>query len=259
MSNGNTSSQSEERKAVLKILQSAKELYILMSPVTRLPYVTCDPETYDDEILLFEMLEDAKKTAEKLKEEKTLVQIQHLVNEQFLACLSSLYPMGVNCIVMDHGTGRERKAQLSELVNRIAEEKLPKGQRRVENPELHLTAIYYKQLLAKGGTPENAEERRQLEEEMMAHFLESDLIVPVSENQEVPLLKGSDGKLCQPFFTDLAEFLKFGGNKGMKTSVVKAKEMGKAISSKAEGLVINPFGVSIQLQVNHPAKDQGKA
>ena len=254
MSNGNTTSQSDVRKTVLTIMQSAKELYILMSQATRLPYVTCDPETYDDEVLMFESMEDARKKAEDLKSERIPIDVQKIVNSQFLGCLASLYPIGVNCVLLNQGTDREMRVQLSDLVNRIVEEKLPEGQKRVENPALHLTAIYYKQMMAKGAGPDTAEERRQLEEEMMAHFSKAEFILPISEEKEIPLLKSGDGRLCQPLFTDLAEFLKF-GDKEMKTSVIKAQEIGKALNGNAEGLVINPFGVSIQLQVNKSAKN----
>ena len=56
--NGNINGESradgtgQERK-VLSALKSAPHVYFLLSMCTRAPYVLCDPETFDDEILVF--------------------------------------------------------------------------------------------------------------------------------------------------------------------------------------------------------------
>ena len=54
----------EEKKATLEKLRNAEAVYVIMSNCTRLPYVMCDPDTYDDEILLYYTEEEAKKTAD---------------------------------------------------------------------------------------------------------------------------------------------------------------------------------------------------
>ncbi|MEI3219357.1 MAG: hypothetical protein V8S08_06665 [Lachnoclostridium sp.] len=62
----------EEKKATLEKLRNAEAVYVIMSNCTRLPYVMCDPDTYDDEILLYYTEEEAKKTADSfLKRKKT--------------------------------------------------------------------------------------------------------------------------------------------------------------------------------------------
>ncbi len=38
---------------VLQTVRSQKEMYVIFSECTKMPYVVCDPETYDDEILIY--------------------------------------------------------------------------------------------------------------------------------------------------------------------------------------------------------------
>mgnify|MGYP007107360943 FL=1 len=57
----------EEKKQTLSVLRNSEEIYMLMSACTKMPFVVCDPETYDDKIFLFNDLETAKKCAEKYR------------------------------------------------------------------------------------------------------------------------------------------------------------------------------------------------
>ena len=61
------------KTAILERLRTSEAVYVLMSESTRLPYVECDAETFDDQILLFFAEEDAKKTAAGLISNKTAV------------------------------------------------------------------------------------------------------------------------------------------------------------------------------------------
>lgn len=42
---------SVDKSSVLKKLRESDAIYVLMSDCTRMPFVVCDPETYDDEVL----------------------------------------------------------------------------------------------------------------------------------------------------------------------------------------------------------------
>ena len=55
----------EEKKATLEKLRNAEAVYVIMSNCTRLPYVMCDPDTYDDEILLYYTEEEASKFTQR--------------------------------------------------------------------------------------------------------------------------------------------------------------------------------------------------
>lgn len=47
------------QKQRFKKLRESDAIYVLMSDCTRMPFVVCDPETYDDEVFVFFSEEDA--------------------------------------------------------------------------------------------------------------------------------------------------------------------------------------------------------
>ena len=49
---------SVDKNSVLKKLRESDAIYVLMSDCTRMPFVVCDPETYDDEVFVFFSEED---------------------------------------------------------------------------------------------------------------------------------------------------------------------------------------------------------
>ena len=53
------------RLGILSMLRYAKELYVIMSDYTRMPYVYCAPNTYEDEVFLYFREEDARFAAKK--------------------------------------------------------------------------------------------------------------------------------------------------------------------------------------------------
>ena len=96
------------------------------------------------------------------------------------------------------------------------------------------------------------EELKALHEEMVTHFKEGRYIVAIQEGKGVPILKQKDGKAYQPVFTDIQEFKKFQNlNKGvvLKTAIIEATKLSETIPPEVEGVVVNPFGVNLQLQM----------
>ena len=237
------------RDSVLQSLQSSAEVYVIISGCTHMPFVPCDEVTYDDQILLYHKVEEAKRAAKLLQEEKNPIQIAKLLKPQYLGFYSTLYTMGVNCVYVDKGTDAEIQIQLADIVTRREMEKAPQGAVRVENPELHLTAIYFMQKIGTGAKEEDSEELAELREEMMTHFREGRYIVAVQEGQGVPVLKQKNGDTYQPLFTDLAEFIKFKQKNEFKTAVVDFEAIPKILAPEALGVVVNPFGVNLQLQI----------
>ena len=66
------SSKSEERTQpqmtvdnsfTMKKFQSMEIIYVTFSQITKLPYVECDPETFDDQVYMFTEEEAAKEFA----------------------------------------------------------------------------------------------------------------------------------------------------------------------------------------------------
>ena len=46
-------SKKTDLRETLQSLRTPGELYVIMSGATKLPFVVCNPETFDDEILLY--------------------------------------------------------------------------------------------------------------------------------------------------------------------------------------------------------------
>lgn len=246
-------SMGQDKKEVLESLRNADEVFVIISGCTHLPFVICDEETYDDQILLYRKAEDAQTAGKLLQREQNPIQIAKLLKPQYLGFYSTLYTMGVNCVYVDRGTSSAMQIQLPEIVTRREDGKASKGTVRVENPELHLTAIYFMQKLKAGIAKEGSQELTELREEMMTHFKEGRYIAAVQEGKGVPVLKLKNGDTYQPLFTDMAEFVKFKQKNEFKTAVVDFDAIPKMLAPEALGVVINPFGVNLQFQINRDA------
>ena len=197
--------------------------------------MVCDPETFDDEILLYYTEAEAKEEAMKLQKEGNPMQLVKVDENSRLSFFTGLFPMGVNCILVDKGLDGQITVQLDELITRPKDEELPEGKIRVENPELVLTAAYFMQQMRKPDKPEMTDELKELNEEMLAHYQEGRYIVTVQEDKGIPILKQK--------FQNL--------NKGvtLKTAVVEGSKIPEILSPEAFGVAVNPFGVNLQLQI----------
>ena len=246
MSHNNTTVTKQETLAALR---NPGELYVIISSATKLPFVCCDGETYDDEVFLYYREEDAKEKAKHLSEEKYATAVAKMEDKQLLPFYTSLYTMGVNCLAVNYGTDTQTSVQLSELVTRKMPDKFPNGQKLVENPALHLTAIYFVQEMWRQVSPQPTEGLEELQEEMLAHYRKGTFLMVVQEDGQIPLLKQKDGRVYQPVFTDMLEVQRFSRGQKIKTAVVTAGQIPGMLAENTKGVVINPFGVNVQLKI----------
>ena len=221
----NDNSTTVTKQETLAALRTPGELYVIMSGATRLPFVFCDEETFDDEIFLYYRADDAKEKAKELQGKRYASAVVKLEDKQLLAFYTSLYTMGVNCLAVNSGTDTEISIQLSDLVIRRKPEELPEGKRPVENPALHLTAIYFMQEMRRQAEPQPTEELNKLQEELLAHYGKGTFVAAVREDGQVPILKQKDGSIYQPLFTDMLEFQKFARGEKMKMAVIPAAKI----------------------------------
>ena len=258
MKEENKNGQSPERKQVLNSLRNAKETYVFMSLCTKMPYVLCDEETFDDEVLLYYTEEDAQREGKKLIEQRIPIQIAKVENGQLLGFFSSLYPMGINGILINKNMEDEARLQLEELVVRPNTEELSDGKIWVENPQLHLTALYFMQEMRRQENPELTEELKELQEEILVNYGRGRFIVAIHKENGMPMLKQKDGDTYQPIFTDILEFRKFNKENQFKTMAIEAKNVPKMLMKETKGVVINPYGVNLQIPIVRPQEPQEK-
>ena len=102
-----------------------------------------------------------------------------------------------------------------------------------------------------------SEDLKELQEEMRAHYSKGTFVAAFREDGQVPVLKQKDGTVYQPIFTDMLELQKFIGGQKMKTAIIPAAKIPEVMVAEAKGVVINPLGVNVQLQVSkkRPAAD----
>ena len=271
---------STEMKQALVNLRNLEEIYVIMSGVTKMPFVLCDEETFDDEVLVYYQEESAKEKAKTLAEDRYHVGIAKIEKNVRLGFFTNLYTMGVNALAVNVGTEEEIRVQLEHLVVRKNKEELPDGKKLIENPELHLTAMYLMQEMHRNIGPEMPENVKELQEEMMAHYKKGTFIVGVQEdNQEellahyqkgtflisvqedgqIPVLKQKDGSMYQPIFTDMIEFTRFAQGKKMKTAAIPADKIPEILIPDAKGVAINPFGVNVRLDITKANKQKPEA
>ena len=129
-----------DKSDVLKKMREAEAIYVLMSDCTRMPFVVCDPETYDDQVLIFFSEEEAMKGGQEFLKEGNPLKIFNIENKYMLPFYSSLFPAGVNGMWVGKDTEEEIKLQLTDLVRRP--EQKP-GEEPIENPSFQITAMYF--------------------------------------------------------------------------------------------------------------------
>ena len=238
------------KQETLAALRNPGELYVIMSAVTKLPFVKCDDETFDDEIFLYYRVEDAKEKAKELLDQKYLTAVAKLEDRQLLGFYTGLYTMGVNCLAVNYGTDTQISIQLTELVVRKDPAGLPEGKKVVENPALHLTAIYFMQEMRRQEKPQPTDELKEL----LAHYSKGSYIIAVQPDNQIPVLKLKNGDVYQPVFTDILELQKFIKGKKMRTAVIAAEKIPDILVGEAKGVVLNPMGVNVQLNVARKKK-----
>ena len=77
-----------KKQQTIEALKKTEELYVIISACTKMPYVVCDVETFDDEIFVYFSQEQAKVEGKKLLEEKIPVQIAKIEEKQKLGFLA---------------------------------------------------------------------------------------------------------------------------------------------------------------------------
>jgi len=240
--------ETKKRQAVQRLIKQEKVFFIFCG-YTRMPFVECDEETKDDEISLFDKEDDAKTYSDQLNEEGNMTMPGNVPNKSFLSFFAGLIPMGVNCVRYQEENGEVYQIQVNEIVHRSADDKDAKDEERVENPALHLTTLYLRQAMGRSQGEEPTQEILDLDEEVLAHFNKSTFLMPLQEDYQMPLLKQKSGKIFQPLFTDASEYKKFDREGKYKPYRVEAKNLQKVLTKEADGLVINPMGVNLFLNV----------
>ena len=258
MKEENNTKNNPQRQEVLAHLRNAKELFVIISLHTKMPFVFCDPETFDDEVLLYKTEKEAQKGGKLLLAQKDPVNIAKLENRHLLSFYSNLFTMGVNALVVNKGLEDEIHLQLGELVKRPDMDNLPDGKKWVENPQFHLTALYFMQQMRKDPKQQMTEEMKEMQEELLVDLQRGKFLVAVEPDKGLPVLKQKDGSVFQPIFTDPDEFRKFNRENKYRTAVIEYAKIPDILAPEAKGVIVNPVGVNVPFNIARPKKQETK-
>ena len=234
---------------VLQKLQKMEAFYVLFSRGTNNPFIICDPDTYNDQVWIFEENKDLEEMAKPLIENKNALAAIKVENKSFLHFFTTLISIGVNAVMF---VEKERKTEfdLEEIIRKPDYSNLPEKERPLLNPQMQISAIYFMQELRRGVKMEEKPTLKELEEEMAANLVKSKFLLAVEAGQEgeqmqVPYIKDKEGNVFQPVFTDPGAFSKFNGKKKFRAVMVDFKNMKKVVIPDAVGIVVNPQGFNL--------------
>lgn len=250
-----------DHRFALKKIQSLKEVIVLCFQPTKMPYIECDPETYDDQVHIFGNEEEAQEFIKSYKEKKIALAAMKVLQKQAPLVLTSLYAYGVNALVF-HDNHMITRLQMEQVVRKPEFEKAFNGKVPAANPSLQLSALYFLEELRRP-VEHDMKQLKELEEEMVANLVRSRFILaskaanadepfrPDDPNQAkvINYIKDKEGQIFLPVFTDVSEFQKFYREKakGMGMLVMKFHHLQKHLQKDVKAIILNPAGFHLQI------------
>ncbi len=245
-----------DQRFVVKRLQNLEEMYAVYSAVTRMPFATCDEETFNDQVWVFSDQEGVKEFSKEYTEKKILLMGVKVKKEEAPLFYMNLFAMGINEVVFQDGEARHQ-IPLEKIVQMPDYSKLPEKQRPLLNPQLQLSAIYFLQALRKPGVTPDREALRDLEEEMSVNLVKSRFLLPVEVEEKengqgnirMIYVQNKEGDRFQPIFSDTNEMMKHYRNKQSKHRLlhVPFDQLPKYMIKDIKGYVLNPEGINLIL------------
>lgn len=254
-----------DNKFAVKKLQKLDGFFTVFSPLTRMPYVACDEETFDDQVYVFAAEEPCKEFVKTLNDQKIPTTALKISQPQMRGFLGSLYSLDVNMVVFQDDAG-ECAIATEELAKAPDMEKLKSSQIPIMNPQLTLTMIYFLQELRRP-IKHDVARLRELEDEMVANLIKATFILGIEtvndeentdpikvnmKNIRIPFMKSKEGDIFQPIYSDFSEFRKYAGPNAqkMRMSSLTFNQLPQFLIKDSKGFVLNPAGVNLVLTVD---------
>lgn len=246
-----------DQRFVIQKLQKMEEWLVLYSGATRMPYVVCDEETYNDQIFIFSSEEKMKEVIRTYVDAHIPALAIKVQKKNAPMFFTGLFAQGINEIVFQDGEA-VHKLELTKVVNKPDFEKLPVERRPLMNPQLKISASYFLQELRRPGVKPNNQRLLELEEEMSANLYRSQFLMPVDMKEEngekkvnVLYVTSKEGRKYQPLFSDTLELTThFQQQKEKKNNAIlklNFEALEKNMIPGIDGYVINPSGMNLIL------------
>ena len=212
------------KEEAIKELQTREMVYVAYSQATKLPYVKCDEESYNDQAWIFSTEEQIKEFGKQLLEDKILLMGMRYAKKDYPRLYGTFYAIGINSVVWVDGEDKI-EIDLPDIAKQADLSKLEPAQRPLLNPTLQLSGIYFMQELRRPVEKEQHGNIRELEEELIVNLRKSEFLLAMDVDPEnpkkinIPYLKNKKDEILQPVFTDVMELEKF--TKGRKLRIAK--------------------------------------
>lgn len=246
----------------VKELQTRDKFFVAYSQMTKLPYVTCDEETYNDQVWVFSTEEEIKEFGKKLLEDKVLIAGMRYDRKDFPRFYGILYAIGVNSVVWNRGKDKI-EVELEKIAKQADFSKLEPAKRPLFNPTLQLSGIYFVQELRRPVEMSEHGNIRELEEELLANLRKSEFLLAMDidpkdpKKMTIPYLKDKNDNVLQPAFSDVMEFEKFAKGKKLRMAKIPFEKLAEALVPQANAMVINPMGINLVLNKEQLEKIKG--
>lgn len=248
-----------------KKFEQYEQLFALYSQATNLPFLVCDPETFDDQVYVSAEERYIRDLAKNYADQKYRLLVVKIPKVQIQRFLTGLYSVGANAVMVQEG-GLPVRVELQQLAPAPKPGDMMKGKIPKMNPQLQLTALYFLQELRRPVERETEEKKklRSMEEEMAVNFMKSRFILAVdvsevkgkwdpkdkSQKAKIPFVKDQAGNVFLPCYSDLGEFEKFNAkNKNARICLLSIpyEELPKYLLKESKGFVFNPAGFHLIL------------
>ena len=236
----------------VKELQARETVFVAYAQTTRLPYVTCGEETYNDQVWFFADEERVKEFGKKKLEEKVLLMGMKYEKKDFPRMYGLMFAIGANSVIWNNGT-EEIEIDLERIVRKPDLSQVEPAKRPLINSTLQLSGIYFMQELRRPVAKEEHKNLRELEEELIVNLKKSQFLVAMEVDKEnpkkinVPYLKNKEGQILQPVFSDVMEYEKFARGKKFRLAKIPFAKLPEILNTQAEAMVFNPLGFNLIL------------
>lgn len=241
---------------MIKRIQKLEQVYVLFAESTRLPFIECDQEDFDDQVYMYADEDSAEEAVKDYEKKQMPLKVIKLEKKQMPVFFTNIHLLGVNMLVFYDRVSVNR-IPLDQVI-RIDPKKSGNKDIPMSNTSLQLTVIYFIQELRRPGQKKDDAERmkrlQELEEEMTVDLIRSRFILPVNQGEDnkevkIPYIKTPAGDIFQPIFSDVWEFQKFQKNPEVKhkMAVIAFEKLLSSLAEQARGYVLNPGGVNLIL------------
>lgn len=236
----------------VKELQARETVFVAYAQTTRLPYVTCGEETYNDQVWFFADEESVKEFGKKKLEEKVLLMGMKYEKKDFPRMYGLMFAIGANSVIWNNGT-EEIEIDLERIVRKPDLSQVEPAKRPLINSTLQLSGIYFMQELRRPVAKEEHKNLRELEEELIVNLKKSQFLVAMEVDKEnpkkinIPYLKNKEGQILQPVFSDVMEYEKFARGKKFRLAKIPFAKLPEILNTQAEAMVFNPLGFNLIL------------